>query len=134
MVIEFLTAKGSGPIEIRRRLRSGCGEDAIDVNLDAGTVVLKRCKKKKYIGDRTRSGRPTTAATTEMKAKVDAPTRDCRRMTSGLCAAIGSGKLALVAIIRELDDRKVCARWVPKMLTVELETAQKEHPWRTPVQ
>jgi hypothetical protein len=38
MVTEFLTAEGSGPIEIRRRLRSGRGEDAIDVSLDAGTV------------------------------------------------------------------------------------------------
>ena len=32
VVIEFLTAEGSRPIEIHRRLRSVYGEDAVDVS------------------------------------------------------------------------------------------------------
>jgi hypothetical protein len=42
-----------------------------------------------------------------------------------VCTAIRIGKPAVVTIIRELGYRKLCARWVPKMLTVELNTARK---------
>jgi hypothetical protein len=51
---------------------------------------------------------------------------DDRSITAGeLCAATGTGKVAVMAIIRELGYRKVCARWVPKMLTVEHKRARK---------
>jgi hypothetical protein len=40
VAIELLTAEGSSPIEINRRLRSLQGEDATDVSSDAGSVVL----------------------------------------------------------------------------------------------
>lgn len=46
VVTEFLTAEGSSPIEIHRRLRSVHGEDAIMlVQLDAGSVVLREVKR-----------------------------------------------------------------------------------------
>ena len=32
MVTELLTAEGSGPIEVHRRLRSVCGEDAVEIS------------------------------------------------------------------------------------------------------
>jgi histone-lysine N-methyltransferase SETMAR len=123
VVIEFLTAESSSPIEIHRRLRSVYVEDAIDVGSDAGSVVLSG---EQDIGDMPCSGRPATAATTENKDKVDALIRDDRRITtSELCVAIWIGKPAVMAIIRELGYRKVCAKWVPKMLTVEHKTARK---------
>jgi hypothetical protein len=46
---------------------------------------------------------PATAATTEAKEKVGGLFRDDRRITTNeLCAAIGTGKLAVMVIIREL--------------------------------
>jgi hypothetical protein len=45
VVIEFLTAESSSPIEIHRRLISVYVEDAIDVGSDAGSVVLRKVKR-----------------------------------------------------------------------------------------
>jgi hypothetical protein len=60
-----------------------------------------------------------------MTDKVDMLIKDDRRITSEVYATIGIGKMAVMAIIRELGYRKVCARWVSKMLTVEHKAAQK---------
>jgi hypothetical protein len=55
----------------------------------------------------------------ETKGKVDMLIWDDRCITtSELCATPGIRKLAVMAIIREFGYRKVCSRWVPKMLTV----------------
>jgi transposase len=89
------------------------GEDAIDVS------SVRRWVRRFKIGendsgDRPRSGRPHTAATTETKDAVDVPIRDGRRIaTSELCAAVGIGKPAVLTIFRELGYRKFCARCVP---------------------
>jgi hypothetical protein len=64
--------------------------------------------------------------TTETKDKVGVLIRDdCLFTTSKMCTTVWIGKLALIAIIRELGSRKGCTNWVLKMLTVELKTAQK---------
>jgi hypothetical protein len=64
--------------------------------------------------------------TTETKDKVGALIRDdCLFTTSKMCSTVWIGKLAFIAIIRELGRRKGCTSWVLKMLTVELKTAQK---------
>ena len=95
------------------------GEDAIDVSSVRRWARHFR-NGKNDSGDRPRSGRPATAATTETKDAVDVPIRDdCRITTRELCASVGNGKPAVKAIIRELGYRKVCANCVPKMLTVE---------------
>jgi hypothetical protein len=61
---------------------------------------------EKGAGDRCRSGRPATAATTEIKDNDDASIPDGRRITtSELCAATGTGKLAVTVIISELGYR-----------------------------
>lgn len=50
VVTEFLTAEDSNPIEIQKRLRSGYGVDAIDVNSDAGSVVIREVKSALVTG------------------------------------------------------------------------------------
>jgi hypothetical protein len=47
---------------------------------------------------------------------------DCRITTSELYATIAMGKVGVMAIITELNYRKVCALWVLKILTVKHET------------
>jgi hypothetical protein len=60
----------------------------------------------------------------ETEDKVDALIRDKLRITTGeLYVEIGIGKPAVMAIIREIDYRKVCGMWASKMLTIEHKTA-----------
>lgn len=49
-----------------------------------------------------------------------------RHITSELCAARGTGKPAVISIIRELGYRKVCATWVPKMRTAKQKTTRQK--------
>ena len=86
VVIKFLTAEGSSPIEIHRRLRSVYGEDAIDVT-SVRRWVRRFKSGEKDISDRPRSGRPATASTTVTKDRADMLFRDDRRITSELRAA-----------------------------------------------
>jgi len=66
------------------------------------------------------------AATTETKDKTDVLMWDDSHITtSKLCATTESGKPAVTATIRELGYRKLDARWVQKMLTIQYETAPK---------
>jgi hypothetical protein len=66
------------------------------------------------------------ATTTETKEKIDVLMWDDRHITtSKLCATAGSGKQPVMATIRELGYRKVGAKWVQKMLTIQYKTAPK---------
>lgn len=69
-VIEFLTVEYFSPAEIHRSLRSMYGEDSIDAGSDAGSIVVRAVKRTLL------TRRPTTAATTESKAKVGVLLRD----------------------------------------------------------
>jgi hypothetical protein len=69
MVTEFLTVEGSSPIEIRRHLRSLCGEDAIDVSSVRHWVHYFKSGEKD-IGDRPHNSQPAQAAMTETKDKL----------------------------------------------------------------
>jgi transposase len=126
MVTVFLTAEGSSPTENHRRLKRMYREDATDIS--GIRCWVRRFKSgEKETGGRPRSGRPASTATTETKEKVDALIRDDGRITSALCAATGIGKPVLMTIIRELGYREVCARWVLKMFTVELNKQPEKH-------
>jgi hypothetical protein len=73
-------------------------------------------------------------AKTETKDKVDTSIWDDHRITtSGLCTAIGIGKLVVMALFRKLGYRKVCSRWVPKKLNSKHKTAQKNMCRTSPV-
>jgi hypothetical protein len=49
---------------------------------------------------------------------------NCCITTCELWAAIGIGKLAVMAIIREVGNKKICAKLVLKMVTIEHKPAQ----------
>jgi len=59
------------------------------------------------------------------KDKVDVLIQDDCHITCELFTTAGIGKPAGIAIIRELGYRKVCSRWVLKMLTIEHTSVQK---------
>jgi hypothetical protein len=50
---------------------------------------------------------------------------DCLFKIRELFAAARTGKPAVMSIVVELDYRTVCATWVPKMITVEINILKK---------
>ena len=59
MVTDFLVAEGSSPIEIHRRLNGVYGD--MDINSEAGFVVLRTAKRTLLTGPAA-TDRQTTAA------------------------------------------------------------------------
>ena len=131
-VIEFLYHEGIKEAEIVERLRKVYKDKA----LSQATVWrwLDRFKSSvlnedsdeeniplpclQSIGDKRRSGRPLSALTPENKQKADEIIHANRPVTIGelsidLDISVGSAQ----SILKSLDYRKVCAKWVPKNLT-----------------
>jgi hypothetical protein len=70
------------------------------------------------IQDEHRSGRPRTASTERNKERVDEIVQDDRRVNVDTIAqTLGIGHIAVQEMIESLGYRKVCARWVPRLLT-----------------
>lgn len=122
-VIEFLTAEGVPPIEIHRQMLAVYGEDCVDVS----TVRrwAKKCKGGKPgrtdLCDQERSGRPVTATDQFHVGKVDELIKDNRQITQReIAAKLGISQERVGHIIDVLQYRKVCARWVPRMLMPEM--------------
>ena len=72
------------------------------------------------VKDKPRSGRPCTAVTPRNEERLDQLICVNRRITTReLCTGLNIGCNALEAMVAKLEYRKVCARWVPRMLTQE---------------
>jgi [histone H3]-lysine36 N-dimethyltransferase SETMAR len=95
-----------------------------------GQSAMKRTSVKKWYnrfksGEETvlsqeRSGRPSTSVTEDNKSKVDELVRKNRRITvNDMVNEVGISVGSIVSILSELGYRKVCARWVPHLLTEE---------------
>lgn len=118
-VIEFLNAEGVAPIDIYRRLTNVYGAEAVDVS------TVRRWVRRFESGDtdmcdKPRSGRPRTANNDENEERLDQLIRENRRITiNEMRAKLDVGVGALEAMLSSLGYSKVCARWVPRMLTQE---------------
>jgi len=70
------------------------------------------------IQDQPRSGRPRTASTERDKERVDEIIQDDRCVTVDTIArTLGIRHNAVQEMIESLGYRKVCARWIPRLLT-----------------
>jgi len=70
------------------------------------------------IQDEPWSGRPRTASTERNEERVDEIIQDDRCVTVDTIArTLGIGHSAVQEMIESLSYRKVCARWVPQLLT-----------------
>ena len=77
---------------------------------------------KTSIQDEPRSGRPRTASTERNKERVDEIIQDDRCVTVDTIArTLGIGHNAVQEMIESLGYRKVCARWVLRLLTEDHE-------------
>jgi len=80
------------------------------------------------IQDQLRSGHPRTALTERNKERVDEIIQDNRRVTVDTRArTLGIGHCAVQEMIESVGYRKVCAHWVPRLLTEDY----KDHHLRT---
>jgi hypothetical protein len=126
-VIEFLTANCEMPICIRERLRNVYGDATVDVSTVRRWVC--RCKEAEgqtRLADEMQSGRLATAVTPGNIQRVDdIICGDYRVKTDELCRILSSSKGSVITIIHQLVYRKVCARWVPRILTDQNKETRK---------
>lgn len=125
-VIEFLAKEGCAPIDIHRRLKNVYG----DVTIDRSNV--RRWTKRFNEGetstkDKERSGRRRTSDSDENRRKINAMIKENRKISitdiaNDIHISYGSAQ----SIIHGLGYKKVCANFVPRLLTEDLKLKRKE--------
>jgi len=117
-VIRFLQAEGNSAAEIHRRMCQVYGE-----GLMSDGVVREWCRKfkegRKDVHDEGGQGRKSIA-TDDLVNRVDEAVKNNRRFTlTSLSMEFPQvSRSSLYSIVTdELGYKKICARWVPKMLT-----------------
>ncbi|PNF14147.1 hypothetical protein B7P43_G17711, partial [Cryptotermes secundus] len=111
--------------EIHQRLQRAYGSVCM------GTSSVRRWVKhfkdgNTSIENEPRSGRPRTVSTERNKERVDEIIQDDRRVTADTIARkLGIGHSAVEEMIESLGYRKVCASWVPRLLTENHKSQRK---------
>lgn len=119
-VIQYFHLKGLSPTNIKAELDSTLGESAPSfTTVKYWVAEFKRGRTS--CQDEHRSGRPNEVTTPEMVKKIHKMVLDDRRLkVRELADMVGISKSAVHRILTEnLDMRKLCARWVPRLLTME---------------
>ncbi|GBM73885.1 hypothetical protein AVEN_40147-1 [Araneus ventricosus] len=122
-VIRFLKAKNVKPAEIHPHLVEICGENAM-----TDGMVRKWIRQfndgRTNVHDEARSGRPSVV-NDGLVAKVNEKIRENRRFTVRMLRVEFPqiSRTVLHEIVsNRLNYRKLCSRWIPKMLTDVHET------------
>ena len=119
-VIRFLNARNVRPSEIHRQICEVYGENVMTDGMVRKWIRMFN-EGRENVHDEKRSGRPSLV-NDDLVRKVDGKVREDRRFTiSGLSLQfLEISRTLLYEIVRNhLDYRKLCSRWVPKMLTEE---------------
>ena len=119
-VIKYFFLKGLTATEIKSELDSTMAESAPSFTTVKRWVAdFKRGRSSTQ--DEARSGRPKTATTEEMIEKVhDIVLADRRVKVREIADMVLISKDSVYRILtEELGMRKLCARWVPRLLTPE---------------
>src|SRR5436190_23148743 len=125
-VIKYMFLKGNTPTQIKDELDSVYGDSAPSfTTVKFWAAKFKRGRKS--LGDDERSGRPKTAITDENIAKVHEMVLDDRRIkVREIAEVMKMSKESVCHILNQhLDMRKLSARWVPRLLT--LDQCSNEH-------
>jgi histone-lysine N-methyltransferase SETMAR len=129
-VIEFLTAEGCAPIDMHRRMTAVYGDACVDVSTVRrwARTVKGDNPATTNLHDQARSGRPITTVDAQHQARVGELIRANRRVKQkDIAAMLGISTERVHHIIHALlGYRKVCARWVPRMLTPEMKQRRQQ--------
>lgn len=118
VIVKFLTKLGKSCTEMEKDLLAVYGEEAMKPRTIRKWTERFR-EGRDSVTDDQRSGRPVTASGDEAVVNIEAFLRDhpkatCRNMEEQL----GLSKSSVFRILKEkLHYSKLCARWVPHMLT-----------------
>ena len=119
-VIKYLFLKGNTPTEIKEELDAVYGNSAPSfTTVKFWAAEFKRGRTS--LGDDERSGRPKTATTDDNIAKIHQMVLDNRRIkVREIEEAMNISKERVCHILNEdLGMRKLSARWVPRLLTLD---------------
>lgn len=118
-VIEFLFCENETAGNIHERLKKVYGDDAVDRStVSRWAQRVSGENGHANIEDRRRSGRPHTAQTPLIVQRLNNLIRDDKRVTvKQMSSILGIGEASVCRILKTLGLRKVCSRWVPRMLT-----------------
>ncbi|XP_035824592.1 uncharacterized protein LOC118477379 [Aplysia californica] len=123
-VIEFLTAEGAAPIDIHRRMKLVYGEACVDVNTVRrwAKEFAEASRAETNLHDQARCGPPNSASDVQHQERVDEIIQANRVIkVRDVSEMLGISVEGAQCIIHDvLGYRKVCARWVPHMLSPKM--------------
>lgn len=120
VIIKFLAAEGVKPAEILRRLTAQFGKETL-----SRARVFAWHKQfvdgRHHVENESHNRRPRTSITENNISCVRRLIEDDKRLTtSEIASKVGISYGSTYSILtEELGYRKVCARWVPRLLTAE---------------
>jgi histone-lysine N-methyltransferase SETMAR len=126
-VFQYFHLKGLSPTNIKAELDSTLGESAPSfTTIKYWVAEFKRGRTS--CQDEHRSGRPMEVTTPEMVKKIHKMILDDRRLkVRELADLAGISKSTVHRILTDsLDMRKLCARWVPRLLTMEQKQCRED--------
>jgi histone-lysine N-methyltransferase SETMAR len=119
-LICFLSAKGDTPAEIHRQLISVYGEDIMN-RQNMAKWYHEFTAGRRDVHDDKRSGRPsvvTDCFIQKIEEKIHADRRITMDELHEQCSEV-SRTVRYETVTERLGYRKLCARWVPRMLSAE---------------
>ncbi|XP_055390540.1 uncharacterized protein LOC129619324 [Condylostylus longicornis] len=119
-VIQYFYLKGLSPAGIKSELDSTLGESAPSYAMIKNWVA-QFIRGRTSCEDEDRTRRPNEVTTPETVKKIHKIILDDRRLkVRELADIVGLSKSAAHRILTEnLGMKKVCARWVPRLLTID---------------
>ena len=121
-VIEILVEEKESVGNIHKRLCAVYGSCAVNRSTVGRWVQRVKASEsgETELHDRTRDGCPATATSPDMLQRANAIIHADRRITSRqLAVQLSVSNGSAMTIIDALGYSKVCARWVPRSLTIE---------------
>ena len=116
-VIEFLVKEEISAADIHHRLQRLYGDMCMGASSDRQRVEHFK-DGNTSIQDQPGSGRPRTASTEPDKERFDEIIKEDRRvMLDAIATKIEIRHNTVQEIIGSLGYRKICVRWVPRLLT-----------------
>lgn len=117
-VIQFLTAEGCQPVEIHNRMKAVYGDKCVSKTTVVDWAKMFR-EGRELMTDLPRPGQAHIVATKKAIDEMDAAIRVNRRRSLRSLAQEFDVSLGTVQMVvrKQLNYRKVCSQWVPRLLT-----------------